>query len=86
MKLLIVVGMMDDFRFTSELDDENRIRVAAEVAQNIPAHVAVDVSLHIARPQYKGKNTGAFQYYMEHGIDMPDILPFNRDALYSDDI
>jgi hypothetical protein len=75
---------MDDFRFTTELDEQNRISVPVDVARYIPPHARVDVRLHLESRKDHGKNTGALQYYMEHPIDMPGVLPFDRDALYTD--
>jgi hypothetical protein len=75
---------MDDFRFTTELDEQNRISVPVDVARNIPPHSSVEVQLHLATNKRLGVNTGALQYYMDHPIDMPGVLPFDRDALYTD--
>jgi hypothetical protein len=75
---------MDDFRFTTELDEQNRISVPDDLARKIPPHSSVEVQLHIATHKHLGVSTGALQYYMDHPIDMPGVLPFDRDALYSD--
>jgi hypothetical protein len=74
---------MDDFRFTTELDDENRIRVPDDVARKIPAHSSVTVQLEVPVKSPR-KSNGALEYYMEHGVNMSGILPFDRDALYTD--
>jgi|GEM_PF-5126774 hypothetical protein len=73
-----------ELQFRTELDEQNRISVPADVARKIPPHTRVDVLLHLATHKHHGKNTGALQYYMEHPIDMPGVLPFNRDELYTD--
>ncbi|MFI5201622.1 MAG: hypothetical protein ACHQNE_04500 [Candidatus Kapaibacterium sp.] len=76
---------MNELHFTTEIDEQDRISVPAEVARKIPPHTPVDVQLHISTRKRLGKSNGALQYYMEHPIDMPGILPFDRNALYSDD-
>jgi hypothetical protein len=77
---------MDDFRFTTELDDQNRISVPDDLARKIPPHTKLDVRLHVEPSPRMHKSNGALDYYMEHGIDMPGILPFDRNSLYSDTI
>ncbi len=77
---------MNALHFVTELDELNRISVPAEVARKIPPHTPLDVELHVADRKHLGKSNGALRYYMEHGIDMPGILPFHRDALYDDNV
>ena len=74
---------MHDVQFVTQLDDQNRIPVPAALARKIPPHARVSVQLRVESKNGRRTN-GALDYYMEHGIDMPGILLFDRDALYSD--
>jgi hypothetical protein len=74
---------MDDFQFTTHLDEHNRIAVPVEVARRIPPHASVSVHVYVQDRNIR-KGNGALKYYMEHPIEMPGILPFDRDSLYSD--
>jgi hypothetical protein len=74
---------MHELQFTSELDEQNRIPVPADLALRVPHHATISVRLKFESPAHREKSNGALKYYMEHPIAMPGILPFNRDNLYS---
>ena len=75
---------MHELQFTSELDEQNRIPVPADLARRIPHYASISVRLKLETPIDLQRSNGALKYYMEHPIAMPGILPFNRDDLYSD--
>ncbi|HET6402888.1 MAG TPA: hypothetical protein VFH95_16005 [Candidatus Kapabacteria bacterium] len=73
---------MNELHFTTELDEQNRISVPAEVAREIPPDSTIEVRINIQSPKRLGRNTGALEYYMQHPLEIPGILPFDRDSLY----